>query len=296
MVDVPLLDAVLRALPENAALLLIGDADQLPSVGPGQVLSDLIASKTIAVSELREIHRQAAGSRIVVNAHRVNQGESPLSGDVDLSSDFYIVEASSGQEAKEKIVRMVAERIPARFGLDPRTDIQVLAPMHRGDGGVQSLNAALQQRLNPGAAGSARIERGDSILAPGDKVMQTANDYDRDIFNGDLGVVRSVDVKTKRLRIDFEGRMVEAAAADLEAITLAWATTIHKSQGSEYPAVVISLLREHSIMLQRNLLYTAITRGRRLVVLVGDKRAIAMAVRNAESRRRFSRLKERLTE
>ncbi|HEY0593107.1 MAG TPA: ATP-dependent RecD-like DNA helicase, partial [Thermoanaerobaculia bacterium] len=283
MIDVPLLDALVRAIPDRAAVLFVGDADQLPSVGPGQALSDLIACGAFPVSELREIHRQAAGSMIVVNAHRVNEGEPPLAPDdvaahgarrspsspADAISDFYIVDASDGAAAREKIVRLVGERIPSRFGLDPRADVQVLSPMHRGGAGVASLNAALQAALNPRAAVPPRFERAGSILAPGDKVMQTENDYDKDVFNGDLGVVRSVDVASGVATIDFDGRLVEYAGAELDAVALAWATTIHKSQGSEYPAVVIALLTEQSIMLQRNLLYTAITRGRKLVVLVG---------------------------
>jgi exodeoxyribonuclease V alpha subunit len=304
MIDVPLLDALVRAIPDGAAVLFVGDADQLPSVGPGQALADLIACGAFAVSELREIHRQAAGSRIVVNAHRVNQGEMPVADDVaahgvrrspgEPISDFYVVDAADGASARAKIVRLVAERIPSRFGLDPRADIQVLSPMHRGESGVQSLNAALQAALNPRAGAAPRFERAGSILAPGDKVMQTENDYDKDVFNGDVGVVRAVDVEKKTATIDFDGRIVEYTGAELDAVTLAWATTIHKSQGSEYPAVVIALLTEQAIMLQRNLLYTAITRGRTLVVLVGQKKAIGMAVRNASARRRYSKLRERL--
>ncbi len=296
MIDVPLLDALVRAIPDRAAVLFVGDADQLPSVGPGQALADLIACGAIAVSELREIHRQAAGSRIVVNAHRVNEGEMPIASEGDEASDFYVVEAADGAAAREKIVRMVAERIPSRFGLDPRADVQVLSPMHRGEAGVQSLNAALQAALNPRAAQPPRFERSGSVLAPGDKVMQTENDYDKDVFNGDLGVVRAVDTEQKTAVIDFDGRLVEYTAAELDAVALAWATTIHKSQGSEYPAVVIALLTEQAIMLQRNLLYTAITRGRKLVVLVGQTKAIGMAVRNAAARRRYSKLRERLNE
>jgi exodeoxyribonuclease V alpha subunit len=294
MIDVPLLDALVRAVPQHAALVFVGDADQLPSVGPGQALADLIACGAFAVSELREIHRQAAGSRIVINAHRVNEGEPPITPGPDEESDFYLVDAADGAAAREKIVRLIAERIPSKFGLDPRADVQVLSPMHRGEAGVSSLNAALQAALNPRSALAPRFERAGSILAPGDKVMQTENDYDKDVFNGDLGVVRSIDVQRKTAVIDFDGRPVEYEAAELDAIALAWATTIHKSQGSEYPAVVIALLSEQAIMLQRNLLYTAITRGRKLVVLVGQKRAIAMAVRNASARRRYSKLRERL--
>lgn len=296
MIDVPLLDSLVRAIPSKAAVLFVGDADQLPSVGPGQTLGDLIASGAFPVSELREIHRQAAGSRIVVNAHRVNVGEMPVAGGKDEESDFYLVEAEDGATAQEKIVRLVAERIPSRFGLDPRADVQVLAPMRRGEGGVIALNAALQAALNPGASAGPRFERGGAILAPGDKVMQTKNDYEKDVFNGDLGVIRSVDSKKKTAVVEFDGRLVPYDATELDSIALAWATTIHKSQGSEYPAAVISLLPEHSIMLQRNLLYTAITRGRRLVVVVGSRRALAMAVRNAESKQRWTKLRERLAD
>jgi exodeoxyribonuclease V alpha subunit len=297
MIDVPLLDALLRGIPSRSAVLFVGDADQLPSVGPGQALNDLIACGRFAVSELREIHRQAEGSSIVVNAHRVNRGELPLSREnPEEPADFYVLDAADGAAAREKIVKLVAERIPARFGLDPRADVQVLSPMHRGDAGVQSLNAALQAALNPRSAQAPRFERAESILAPGDKVMQTVNDYEKDVFNGDLGLVRSVDTRRKAAVVEFDGRPVEYEGSELDALTLAWATTIHKSQGSEYPAVVIALLSEQAIMLQRNLLYTAITRGRKLVVLVGQKKAIAMAVRNATARKRYSRLKERLAE
>lgn len=295
MIDVPLLDALVRAVPSSAAILFVGDADQLPSVGPGQTLADLIGCGVFPVSRLSEIHRQASGSRIVVNAHRVNQGEMPL-GERDEGSDFYVVDAKDGADAREKIVRLVAERIPARFGLDPLADIQVLSPMHRGEAGVQSLNAALQKALNPSGLASSRIERGEAVLAVGDRVMQTENDYDRDVFNGDLGVVRSIHAKDRTLAAEIDGRRVEYTAAELDALALAWATTIHKSQGSEYPAVVIALLTEQSIMLQRALLYTAITRGRKLVVLVGQRRAIERAIRNAESRKRWSGLRLRLTE
>ncbi|HVR42983.1 MAG TPA: ATP-dependent RecD-like DNA helicase [Thermoanaerobaculia bacterium] len=295
MLDITLMDSLLRAIPRHAGLLLVGDADQLPSVGPGQVLADLIASGAFAVSELTEIHRQAAGSRIVINAHRVNRGEMPLAAAAGEESDFFLIEAADGEKAQKKILELVTERIPKRFGFDGRRDVQVLSPMHRGDAGVQSLNAALQRAVNPEAA-QGGLDRPGWVLAPGDKVMQIENDYEKDVFNGDLGIVRAIDRRNRKATVEFEGRLVDYAGTDLDSLTLAYATTIHKSQGSEYPAVVIALLREHSIMLQRNLLYTAITRGRRLVVLVGQSRAVEMAVRNAESRRRWSGLRERLLE
>ena len=294
MIDVPLLDSLLRAVRTRAGLLFVGDADQLPSVGPGQALADIIASEAIHVSRLEEIHRQASGSRIVVNAHRINRGELPIVPERGSESDFYVVEAADGAAAREKIVELIARRIPDRFGFDPLREIHVLAPMHRGEAGVQSLNAAIQAALNPLARSSDRLERGGVILAPGDKVMQTENDYERDIFNGDLGVVRRVRAREKKMGVEFDGRLVECEGADLDAISLAWATTIHKSQGTEYPAVIIALLKEHSIMLQRSLLYTAITRGRSLVIVVGQKSAIQLAVRNAASRVRYGKLRERL--
>jgi len=291
MVDVPLMRAVLRALPEKAALLLVGDVDQLPSVGPGQVLADIIGSGAVPVVRLTEIFRQSAASRIIANAHRINQGEMPELDPVE-GGDFFFIEAADAEDGVRKILALVKERIPKRFGFDPVRDIQVLCPMNRGGLGARSLNLELQQALNP--PGEARIERFGQIFGPGDKVMQVENDYDRDVYNGDLGIVTGLDAEAGGLAVDFDGRTVSYASGELDELALAYATTIHKSQGSEYTAIVMLLTMQHYPMLQRNLVYTGITRGKRLVVIVGQKRALAMAVRGGQQKRRWSKLRERL--
>ena len=289
MVDVPLMRALLRALPEGAALLLVGDVDQLPSVGPGQVLADIIASGAVPVVRLTEVFRQAAGSRIVTNAHLINQGKMP-----DLAaqegSDFFFVDAPDPEAGVEKVLALVRDRIPRRFGLDPVRDIQVLCPMNRGGLGARSLNVELQRALNP--PGEVRVERFGWTFCPGDKVMQVVNDHERGVYNGDLGVIARMDIEEGELVVDFEGREVAYGFGELDELVLAYATTVHKSQGSEYPAVVVPLTTQHFPMLQRNLVYTGVTRGKRLVVLVGQKRALAIAVRGQQTRRRWSKLKE----
>jgi len=292
MVDVPLMRAVLRALPTRAALLLIGDVDQLPSVGPGQVLADIIASGAVPVVRLTEVFRQAAESRIVTNAHRINQGLMPDLATVD-GGDFYFVDAVDAEDGVRKLPAIVQDRIPKRFGLDPIRDIQVLCPMNRGGLGARSLNIELQNALNP--PGEARIERFGWTFCPGDKVMQIENDYDKEVYNGDLGVVSRLDMEESKLTADFEGREVVYGFAELDGLVLAYATTIHKSQGSEYPAVVIPLTTQHYPMLQRNLLYTGVTRGKRLVVFVGQRKALVIAVKGAQARRRWSKLREWLS-
>ena len=289
MVDVPLMRALLAALPDRAALLLVGDVDQLASVGPGQVLADIIASGAVPVVRLTEVFRQAAESRVIVNAHRINRGQMPeldASGD----SDFFFVDAQDAEQGVRRLLAVVRERIPARFGLHPVRDVQVLCPMNRGALGARSLNLELQQALNP--PGELRVERFGWSFCPGDKVMQVANDYEREIFNGDLGVIAGLDREASELTVNFDGRAVSYGFGELDALVLAYATTIHKAQGSEYPAVVIPLSTQHTAMLTRNLLYTAVTRGKRLVVLVGQRRALAIAVRSAGGRRRWSRLRE----
>ncbi|MFT8932427.1 MAG: ATP-dependent RecD-like DNA helicase [Acetobacter syzygii] len=289
MVDVLLMRSLLRALPDSAALLIVGDVDQLPSVGPGQVLADIIGSDAVPVVRLTEVFRQAAQSRIITNAHRINEGKMPeLSAEE--GSDFYFVEAAEPEVGLRKLLAVVKDRIPARFGLDPVRDVQVLCPMNRGGLGARSLNIELQQALNP--AGDVKIERFGWTYGPGDKVMQIANDYDRDVFNGDLGVIDKIDVEEGELTVLFDGREVVYGFGELDELVLAYATTIHKSQGSEYPVVVIPLVTQHYTMLARNLLYTGVTRGRKLVVLVGQKKALAIAVRNQGGRRRWSKLRE----
>lgn len=287
MVDVLLARALLEAIPPSAALLLVGDSDQLPSVGPGQVLRDLLASGAVAAIRLTEVFRQAAASRIVVGAHRIREGHLP-----DLSNppgtDLFFFDAKEPDDAARRVVEVVAERIPRRFGLDPRRDVQVLVPVHRGPLGARALNEALGKALNPG--GAPRVSRYGQELAPGDRVMQTENDYDREVYNGDLGLVTSVDPVEAELRVSFDGRQVAYGFDELDVLQLAWATTIHKAQGSEYPAVVIPLGMTHYKMLERNLLYTAVTRGKRLVVLVGDRRAVAVAAKRSSAGKRVTRL------
>jgi exodeoxyribonuclease V alpha subunit len=288
MVDVLLMRALMRALPSRAALLLVGDVDQLPSVGPGQVLADLINSEAIPVVRLLEVFRQAANSRIVTNAHRINRGLMPELTNDD-RSDFFFVDAADPDEVVRKLLLLVRERIPRRFAVDAVRDIQVLCPMNRGGVGARSLNLELQAALNP--PGDDRVERFGTTFAPGDKVMQVENDYEREVYNGDLGIVRRIDRESSELVAVFDGRDVTYGFDELDELVLAYATTIHKSQGSEYPAVVIPLTTQHYPMLARNVIYTGVTRGKRLVVLVGQRKALAIALRGGTTRRRWSKLR-----
>ncbi len=310
MVDVALFKGLVCALRPDAQLVLVGDIDQLPSVGPGAVLADVIASRAATVVRLTEIFRQAAQSRIVVNAHRINQGVEPdlePPAPTAATSDFYFVSRDDPAAARDTIVELVAERIPARFGFDPLQAVQVLVPMHRGELGTASLNAALQARLNPPREGAAELARGDRVFRAGDKVMQLKNDYDKNVYNGDIGVIAELgkvsggppaeDGAAPALRVDFgDGRSALYDRAELDQLIHAYAVSIHKSQGSEYAAVVIPIATQHYMMLQRSLLYTAVTRGKQLVVLVGSRRAIGMAVRNATARQRWTWLAERIRE
>jgi exodeoxyribonuclease V alpha subunit len=293
MVDLRLMHALVRALPEGAGLVLVGDVDQLPSIGPGQVLADVIASGAVPVVRLRDVFRQAAESRIVASAHRINRGEIPELEPV-ADSDFYFVEADDAEEGVHKLVTLVRERIPNRFRLDPLRDIQVLAPMNRGPLGVRALNLTLQEALNP--ARETRVQRFGWTYSPGDRIMQVQNNYEREVYNGDVGQVLAVDTQAETLTALFDGREVTYALGELDEIVLAYATTIHKAQGSEYPAVVIPLTLDHAPMLRRNLLYTGVTRGSRLVVLVGQRAALQRAVREDGGGRRWSRLREALVE
>ena len=294
MVDLALFHALVIAVPPTAQLVLVGDIDQLPSVGAGAVLADVISSGAATVVRLTEIFRQAAASRIVTSAHQINRGEVPeLAATAD--SDFYFIARDERAAAQATIVELVAERIPARFGLDPATDIQVLVPMHRGELGTTALNTALQTRLNPAKDGAVVITRGERTFRAGDKVMQQKNDYDRAVYNGDIGVIESIDGDAAKLRVSFgDGRVADYERGELDQLVHAWAVSIHKSQGSEYPAVVLSLSTQHFVMLGRSLLYTAVTRGKRLVVVVGSRRAIALAVGNATARARWTYLAERI--
>ena len=291
MLDIELAQHLLAAVPPGCRVTLVGDADQLPSVGPGNVLADLIASGRIRVTRLTEIFRQAEQSLIVVNAHRINCGDMPFFGDRDSRSDFYFVDRDEPGEAAALAIDFAARRIPERFGLDPVRDVQVLSPMHRGELGVASLNQRLRELLTPPGP---EITIGGRSFRVGDKLMQVRNNYELDIFNGDIGQVVAVDEEAPELTVSFDGRPVIIEADGLDDLVPAYACTIHKSQGSEYPAVVIVLHHQHHIMLQRNLIYTAVTRGRRLVVIVGSRRALGRAVRNATVRGRYSLLAERL--
>lgn len=293
MVDIVLMNQVLRAVPDRAAVLMVGDADQLPSVGPGAVLADLIASGRVPVLRLTEIFRQAASSRIIVNAHRINRGLLPeRPADPTAPSDFYFIPADTPEAIHAKLMEVVTRRIPRRFGLDPVRDIQVLTPMNRGGLGARSLNVELQQRLNPAA--EPAVARFGWTFAAGDKVLQTVNDYDKEVFNGDIGRVTRLDPEEGLLWVDYDGRAVGYEFGELDELALAYAATVHKSQGSEYPAVVLALATQHYTLLERNLLYTAVTRGRKLVVVIGQPKALGMAVRTVRSGGRLTRLARRL--
>jgi exodeoxyribonuclease V alpha subunit len=292
MVDTLLMYHFLKAVPQKATLILVGDIDQLPSVGPGNVLKDIIGSAIVPVVRLNEIFRQSERSMIIVNAHRVNRGEMPggESGPEHIN-DFYFSAIEEPEEVLGKIVHLCKDVIPAKFGFDSMNDIQVLAPMHRGIIGVTNLNASLQKELNPG---TDEIVRAGKLFKVGDKVLQTRNNYDKDVYNGDIGRIRTIDRELQELKIDYDGKIVSYDFTDLDEIVLAYAISVHKSQGSEYPAVIIPVLTQHYLLLQRNLLYTGITRGKKLVMLIGTKKALSIAVRNDKQQQRYTLLKERL--
>lgn len=293
MVDASLMSALLSAVPSHAAVILVGDVDQLPSVGPGRVLGDIIDSACVPVFRLIEVFRQAAASRIILNAHRINSGTIPDLGRPAEGSDFYFVPAEEPEDAVEKVLKLVCERIPDRFGMDPVRDTQVLCPMIRGSVGVQSLNRQLQNALNPDR--QKIVERYGRSYGIGDKVMQTHNNYEDSVFNGDIGFVVDIDADNESVNIDFDGRLVKMEFNNLDGVMPAYAVTIHKSQGSEFPAVVIPIMNQHYVMLKRKLLYTGVTRGKNLVVLVGQSEAIRIAVHGRSSGRpRLSRLKSLL--
>jgi exodeoxyribonuclease V alpha subunit len=289
MLDVQLAYALLRAVPPTMSLVLVGDRNQLPSVGPGNVLADIIASGRVATTALTQIFRQQRGSDIVRVAHGILHGEVPTSGGD--GSDFYFVEARSSAHARTLIHELITQRIPKRFGLDPLQAVQVLCPMYRGEVGADVLNRDLQDLLNPG---QIEIERAGKLYRIGDKVMQTRNDYDREVWNGDVGRITYLDTGSAKAFIRFPEREQEYRFEDLGDLVPAYAISVHRSQGSEYPAVIMPVTTDHFLMLRRSLLYTAITRGKQLVVLVGSSKALQLAVRNDDDGQRNSSLAERL--
>ncbi|MCB1092024.1 MAG: ATP-dependent RecD-like DNA helicase, partial [Verrucomicrobiae bacterium] len=295
MIDVLLMRRLLEAIPDDGHVLLVGDVDQLPSVGPGRVLADLIESGTVPVAGLTEIFRQAAASRIVTTAHAINRGEMPDLAAHEADSDFFFIERPEAEALVETLVEVVGRRLPAKFGLDPLRDIQVLSPMNRNSLGTRNLNTVLQSVLNPPSEFKFEIERFGVIYRAGDKVIQTRNNYEKEVFNGDIGNIREITTDPARILVRYDGgRDVEYEPGELDELQLAYAITIHKSQGSEFPAVVIPVGMQHYLLLQRNLIYTGITRGKRLVVVIGDPKALAMAVNQQESQRRWSTLRHRL--
>lgn len=294
MIDTSLMHHLLCALKPGTALVLVGDVHQLPSVGPGNILADIITSGSVPTAELTEIFRQARRSLIIMNAHRINSGQDLLEHDgSDRLVDFYFVEKEDPDAVLKSIIEITAERIPARFKLNPMHDVQVITPMHKGQLGTENLNRELQQVLNPG---HIILERGSRSFRAGDKVLQVKNNYDLDVFNGDIGILTGASAETKKAVVMFDDRPVSYDFSDLDDLVPAYAISVHKSQGSEFPAVVMPLLTQHYIMLQRNLLYTAVTRGRCLVVLVGSRKALSIAIANDRPRLRYTGLCERLRE
>ena len=291
MVDIRLMDSLLDAMPDSATLIIVGDTDQLPSVGPGNVLHDLIGSGVIACSRLTEIFRQDNSGLIVRNAHRVNAGEGFELPASDVDSDFYFIAQNDPEKTLSFVLDFMTTRIPRKFRMDPMTDVQVLTPMRRNALGTENLNMLLQKRLNP--EGPA-VQRGAVLFRKDDRVMQLRNNYDKDVYNGDVGFVAEAYPGDRRLVVLFDGRPVEYSSGDLDELTLAYATTIHKSQGSEYPAVIVLLHNQHYMLLQRNLLYTAITRGKKLVLVIGSRWAAGKAIETNTVRGRRTSLAERL--
>jgi exodeoxyribonuclease V alpha subunit len=295
MIDIILMHNLLKAVPDGMTVIMVGDTDQLPSVGAGNVLNDIIASDVVPVVRLKRIFRQAQGSRIIMNAHRINQGKG-----IDIAngknSDFFFIESTTPENALEQIVDLVETRLPGYYQADPIRDIQVLTPMQRGLVGAANLNRMLQERLNPTSEpmGKPSLSRAGMEYRLHDKVMQIKNDYDKEVFNGDIGTITDVNIEDQQLTITFDGRDVLYERSDLDEVVLAYATTIHKSQGSEYPIVVLPFMMTHFVMLQRNLLYTAVTRAKKVLVLVGERKAIGYAIRNQKPNERNTRLHVRL--
>jgi exodeoxyribonuclease V alpha subunit len=293
MLDAQLFLAVLRALPATCRLILVGDVNQLPSVGAGNVLADLIGSGRIPKAVLSHIFRQAQESSIVVNAHRFNAGQFPVASTKEPpEADFFWVPQEQPLKVQQAIVEMVCQRIPERYGLNPMRDVQVLTPMHKGEVGTSALNQLLQERLNPRRG--PEIKRGYCVFRPGDRVLQLRNNYDKEVFNGDLGWVDEVDQEEGALTVDFDGNLVAFDSTELEDLTLAYAVSVHKSQGCEYPAVVVPVVTQHYVLLMRNLLYTALTRARKLAVFIGSEKALAIGLENVTSGARMTHLRHRV--
>ena len=293
MVDTSLMFHLLKAVPDQAVLILVGDVYQLPSVGPGNVLADLIDSGRIPVVHLDQIFRQGEGSLIVVNAHRIHQGEMPIlvREEEGRNKDFYFLDQEDPEKAARWILEMVQEKLPKRYGFDPLQDIQVLTPMYKGAVGAENLNGFMQEHLNPE---QRAVQRGARLFKIGDKVMQIRNNYDKDVFNGDIGRLTKIDQENQEIWVNFDGRFVVYDFSELEELVLAYAISVHKSQGNEYPAVVLPVMIQHFILLQRNLIYTAVTRAKRVVVLIGTRKALAIGIKNNKPQLRHSFLKERL--
>jgi len=292
MIDTVLMHHLLKAVPIHATFILVGDVNQLPSVGAGNVLNDIIASGAVPVTELTEVFRQARESRIIVNAHKINNGITPSTKPPGTSDDFYFIQQETPETVLKIIKTLITERIPKRFGLNPIDDIQVLTPMHRGIVGAENLNTELQVTLNPPRGPD--VIRGGRHYRVNDKVMQIKNNYDKEVFNGDIGRIAQIDTENQVVTIRFDGRNQVYDYSELDEVVLAYAISVHKSQGSEYPAVIIPVMTQHYMLLQRNLLYTAVTRGRQLVVMVGTRKALAIGVKNNKTRKRYTRLRHRL--
>ena len=293
MIDTILMHYLLKAIPKEATFILVGDVNQLPSVGAGNVLKDIISSGVVPVVELNEIFRQAKESQIIVNAHKINNGVIPSLDSYQQDTDFYFIQKEDPEDVLRIILELAKDRVPNKFGFDAFDDVQILTPMHKGIVGAGNLNVELQKTLNPGEGG---VIRGNRNFRVNDKVMQIKNNYDKDIFNGDIGIISRINQEEQVVIITFDGRPVEYDYADLDEIVLAYAVSVHKSQGSEYPAVIIPVVTQHYILLQRNLIYTAVTRGRKLVVMVGTKKALAIGVKNNKTEKRYTYLRQRLRE
>ena len=290
MIDAPLMHHLLKAIPVEATLILVGDIDQLPSVGPGNVLRDIIVSGCVSTVRLTEIFRQSQKSMIIVNAHRINRGQMPV---FEEGRDFVFIEEGDPEKVLQDIIELCTKIIPSRFGFRALDDIQILTPMHRGVVGVTNINTRLQEVLNRSRDSVSRVGR---LFKTADKVIQTRNNYEKDVYNGDIGKILSIDKEVQAVKVDFDGRIVTYEYNELDELILAYAISVHKSQGSEYPAVIVPVLTQHYLLLQRNLIYTAITRGKKLVYLVGTRKALSIAIRNDKTRKRYSLLAYRLKE